>query len=1022
MSSLISKMLAVFLTLTTVFFSVFSISTRAAAPWDFDTETESVMTADEGENSASPETAPEGSTAAEPDDNTPSEEGGTENDTDDKEDLAGTGITAEHASEQEPEPQAQETDPQVKEPEGSLQEETGAAAAEMPAFTADITAGSIGIRIRAQEGVLPAGTKAEAYAMPQEQAAPYAEKAESMAGNGIAAAVIDIRFTDLEGKEIQPLGMVLVTFENAADENSEITVFHAVDSDIDKMEEVRSETKGSDVSIENDRFSPYILLTAGSEPDWTKGGTGTWRDVKYVAPLRLSLGDLYTYTLGESGLGSGMGATYKVVDQEQNEVGYGVCIVPGRSYDVSSAPDHIYECTFPMLVKAMYYGAWGPHSEVVQNIASSYGYGGNFGTLDLITHYAASKIYEEAGWSRISGTLDGKSNELRELVKAFVRDIEDRSVPSDYYAYVMAYDKWWAQDFCFAAGKLTPPTGEAFVKKTSTNSDATDENSLYSFEGARYWIYTSREDALARGDEGWVNGGSLLTGPDGSTEPFMLAEGDYYLIEGAAPEGFLLSDEVFPFTVSEGETTMVEAQDDPASVSDAVVIDKKCRGSAQERINSLAGTQFTVCYYKGLYDASSIPEEASAIWVIQALQTQEGTFRASLDEEHFVSGDSLYTVGGKAVLPLGTFTIRETKAADGYENDGRFADAEMYIGQIRLKEDGSGPEIIDLQGERSTANSFEVLDTPMTPRIGTRACDQATGTHTANTAGPVVIRDTVSYENLVVGEGYTLRGRMVDKKTGETLKDIHGSEVTAEAAFIADSMNGTTELLFRFEPDAALAGRSAVAFESVCLGDKEIAAHADLTDEEQTIHFLNIETDACDLDTGSKTVPALKDRVIVDKISYAGLDAGKTYVISGEIKSRSGSEKSFDDAKTVPAVIIGAKGEGEVTYDDKKVTFTPAGEEGETVSGELFVSFKVDASELAGQELVVGETLRYGDIDLAVHRDITDERQSVYIQKESKSYVGARTGDSSSPMVWIGIAAAAAAALAGAAFLQKRRS
>lgn len=161
MSSLISKMLAVFLTLTTVFFSVFSISTRAAAPWDPDTETESVMTADEEENSAYPETAPVGSTAAEPDDNTPSGEGRTEIDTDDKENPAGAGITAEYASEQEPEPQAQETDPQVKEPEGSLQEETGAAAAEMPAFTADITAGSIGIRIRAQEGVLPTGTKAE---------------------------------------------------------------------------------------------------------------------------------------------------------------------------------------------------------------------------------------------------------------------------------------------------------------------------------------------------------------------------------------------------------------------------------------------------------------------------------------------------------------------------------------------------------------------------------------------------------------------------------------------------------------------------------------------------------------------------------------------------------------------------------------------------------------------------------------------------------------------------------------------
>ena len=123
MSSLISKMLAVFLTLTTVFFYVFSISTRAAAPWDPDTETESVMTADEEENSAYPETAPAGSTAAEPDDNTPSGEERTEIDTDDKENPAGAGITAEYASEQEPEPQAQKTDPQVKEPEGSLQEE-----------------------------------------------------------------------------------------------------------------------------------------------------------------------------------------------------------------------------------------------------------------------------------------------------------------------------------------------------------------------------------------------------------------------------------------------------------------------------------------------------------------------------------------------------------------------------------------------------------------------------------------------------------------------------------------------------------------------------------------------------------------------------------------------------------------------------------------------------------------------------------------------------------------------------------
>ena len=66
--------------------------------------------------------------------------------------------------------------------------------------------------------------------------------------------------------------------------------------------------------------------------------------------------------------------------------------------------------------------------------------------------------------------------------------------------------------------------------------------------------------------------------------------------------------------------------------------------------------------------------------------------------------------------------------------------------------------------------------------IGTTAKDQESGTHEGIAKKDVTIVDTVSYKNLIVGQEYTVKGKLMLKETGEPLR-INGKEVTAETTW-----------------------------------------------------------------------------------------------------------------------------------------------------------------------------------------------------------------------------------------------
>uniref|UniRef100_UPI002AC99CB3 VaFE repeat-containing surface-anchored protein n=1 Tax=Acutalibacter intestini TaxID=3093659 RepID=UPI002AC99CB3 len=244
------------------------------------------------------------------------------------------------------------------------------------------------------------------------------------------------------------------------------------------------------------------------------------------------------------------------------------------------------------------------------------------------------------------------------------------------------------------------------------------------------------------------------------------------------------------------------------------------------------------------------------------------------------------------------------------------------------------------------------------PEIKTTAT--VNGEKKAEPKGEVTITDTVSYTGLTPGKTYKLSGVLMDKGTGGKLL-VNGKEVTTEKEFTPENASGTEEITFTFDA-SALAGKSVVVFETLYHEDKEIAVHADIDDEGQTVEFTTpdkpeIKTEATV--NGEKEVDPLEEVTIIDTVSYSGLVPGKPYKISGILMDKSTREKLLVDGKEVTA----------------EVEFTP-----ENATGSVEIPFTFNASTLAGKSIVVFETLYQEDVEVFVHADINDKSQTITIR------------------------------------------
>lgn len=241
--------------------------------------------------------------------------------------------------------------------------------------------------------------------------------------------------------------------------------------------------------------------------------------------------------------------------------------------------------------------------------------------------------------------------------------------------------------------------------------------------------------------------------------------------------------------------------------------------------------------------------------------------------------------------------------------------------------------------------------------VKTKAHDKQTGNNVGVVTDKAVIVDTVSYNGLIVGNTYSVSGHLMVKGTGMPLLDKNGNKITANTTFVAQTSNGTVDMVFEFD-SSLLAGETILCFEKVYHNGIEVACHEDLNNEDQSTFYPQIKTTANDGISGTKYNNGAEDIVIVDTVSYKNLIVGKEYVIKGVLK----------DKATGKSVINKATGK-EVTSEIK---FTA-----EQKDGSIDVTFNFTRADLAGRTVVIFEKLYQNEIEVTAHEDLSDEGQTI---------------------------------------------
>ena len=286
----------------------------------------------------------------------------------------------------------------------------------------------------------------------------------------------------------------------------------------------------------------------------------------------------------------------------------------------------------------------------------------------------------------------------------------------------------------------------------------------------------------------------------------------------------------------------------------------------------------------------------------------------------------------------------------------------------KLYDDGGS-----LIAEHTDKSDVNQQVTVIEPEIGTTAVDGADGDKNVATDDKATVTDRVAYKNLIPGKEYTVKGTMHIKKTDdegkvtEEILKVDGKPVTAETTFTPESAEGTVDVTFTFDSLSLKDKTHLVAFESLEHDGHELASHADIEDEGQTVTVRNprISTTALDGIDKDKNVVTDDETVIIDTVAYENLVPGREYTLKGSMRV-----KAEKDGKPVakPLEVDGEPVEAEAT-------FTP-----EKSDGTANVAFRFNSRDIKpGTELVVFESLERGGNQLAVHEDIEDVNQTVTV-------------------------------------------
>lgn len=265
-----------------------------------------------------------------------------------------------------------------------------------------------------------------------------------------------------------------------------------------------------------------------------------------------------------------------------------------------------------------------------------------------------------------------------------------------------------------------------------------------------------------------------------------------YVKEIATDSHYILSDEKYPVTFD-------------YAGQDTALVEIKANGGEAIKNDILYGT------VKGL----KIDRETEK----PIVGAKFGLFRS--DETEFTAENALLTAesGEDGVftfenVPYGNWLIKELRPADGYLENNK-------IYPVRISENGQTIGI--------------TVFNDRIPEIETKAT--VNGEKTATAEGDITIEDIVSYKHLIPGKAYTVKGILMDKSTGKAFL-IDGKELTSEVTFTSEESCGEVTVRFTFDGSKITKQTDLVVFETLYHDGAELAAHADIEDDGQTVTLI----------------------------------------------------------------------------------------------------------------------------------------------------------------------------------------
>lgn len=275
----------------------------------------------------------------------------------------------------------------------------------------------------------------------------------------------------------------------------------------------------------------------------------------------------------------------------------------------------------------------------------------------------------------------------------------DKNGVSNYAARIFKNTSY--QDACFAspneslsksASVTATAQGTSSIKihKYSANPEITDGNSCYSLKGAEFGVFKTNADAQA----GQNAVATIVTDADGNGSVGNLPYGTYYVKETKAAPGYRINKDIFREKVDSDIPVSFnvpeEAGGDPASV---LVQKKDSNGTIL-----LEGCIFAIRYYDIRMDTDPAKAGKSAVrtWYIKT--DKEG--KADYNIQYLQAGSSqlYYNSFGTPTIPIGTITIQEIQAPEGYVLDNT-------IHTFKITDNPSGIPHVGVENDRVISNS-----------------------------------------------------------------------------------------------------------------------------------------------------------------------------------------------------------------------------------------------------------------------------------------------------------------------------